>query len=176
LKGFFYGGCVIKGLIIAGTMSGCGKTTVTLGVMACLAKRGLHVAPFKVGPDFIDPGHHTRITGTASRNLDRWMLSKSYNVKNFLKHTRSADIAVVEGVMGLFDGYDGKSEMDYIWAAGIPSFLQSSFLKIQVCKNRDRMLSFCHIHVHPIKVIGISGNNLYQRYGHRKKGSESQRA
>jgi cobyrinic acid a,c-diamide synthase len=110
LKGFFYGGCVIKGLIIAGTMSGCGKTTVTLGVMACLAKRGFHVAPFKVGPDFIDPGHHTRITGMASRNLDGWMLSKSYNVKNFLMHTRSADIAVVEGVMGLFDGYDGKNE------------------------------------------------------------------
>ncbi|MGB9499712.1 MAG: cobyrinate a,c-diamide synthase [Dissulfuribacterales bacterium] len=110
MKGFFYGGYFIKGIIIAGTMSGCGKTTVTLGFMASLAKRGLNVAPFKVGPDFIDPGHHTRITGVASRNLDGWMLSKSYNVNNFFKHTQSADIAIVEGVMGLFDGYDGKTE------------------------------------------------------------------
>ncbi|MBU0987296.1 MAG: cobyrinate a,c-diamide synthase, partial [Proteobacteria bacterium] len=100
----------MKGLIIAGTMSGCGKTTVSLSFMAALAKRGLKVAPFKVGPDFIDPGHHTRITGTASRNLDGWMLSKTYNLNTFFKHTQSADIAVVEGVMGLFDGYDGKSE------------------------------------------------------------------
>jgi cobyrinic acid a,c-diamide synthase len=63
-----------------------------------------------VGPDFIDPGHHTRITGTACRNLDGWMLSKSINQNIFCRHTKTADVAVVEGVMGLFDGYDGKSD------------------------------------------------------------------
>jgi cobyrinic acid a,c-diamide synthase len=63
-----------------------------------------------VGPDFIDPGHHTRITHRVSRNLDGWMLSKDYNLRSFLKHTQSCDIAVVEGVMGLFDGYEGRSE------------------------------------------------------------------
>jgi cobyrinic acid a,c-diamide synthase len=78
--------------------------------MAALARRGLKVAPFKVGPDFIDPGHHTRITGVVSRNLDGWMLSKKYNMGTFRRGTTGADIAVVEGVMGLFDGYDGKSE------------------------------------------------------------------
>ncbi len=78
--------------------------------MAALTRRGYRVAPFKVGPDFIDPGHHSRITGVTSRNLDGWMLSKSYNLDNFARYTKGADIAVVEGVMGLYDGYDGRSE------------------------------------------------------------------
>jgi cobyrinic acid a,c-diamide synthase len=78
--------------------------------MAALAKRGLKVAPFKVGPDFIDPGHHSRITGVTCRNLDGWMLPQKFNLDVFIKYSKDADIAVVEGVMGLFDGYDGKSE------------------------------------------------------------------
>ncbi len=78
--------------------------------MAALMRRGLKVAPFKVGPDFIDPGHHSRITGVACRNLDGWMLSKEFNLDTFAMGTQDTDIAVVEGVMGLFDGYDGKSE------------------------------------------------------------------
>ena len=100
----------IKGLVIAGTHSGCGKTTITLGLMSALAQRGLKVAPFKVGPDFIDPGHHRRVCGVTSRNLDGWMLSKAYNLNSFRNAAATADIAVVEGVMGLFDGYDGKTE------------------------------------------------------------------
>lgn len=100
----------IKALVIAGTHSGCGKTTISLGLMAALAQRGLKVAPFKVGPDFIDPGHHNRITGAVSRNLDGWMLSKAYNLAGFRNAAHTAGVAVVEGVMGLFDGYDGKTE------------------------------------------------------------------
>ena len=68
------------------------------------------MAPFKVGPDFIDPGHHTKIAGRTSFNLDSWMLSREYNTGIFKEKTKNADIAVVEGVMGLFDGYDGLSE------------------------------------------------------------------
>ena len=100
----------VKGCVIAGTQSGAGKTTVTLGLMAALKKRGLKVVPFKVGPDFIDPGHHGRITGLPSRNLDGWMLSRAYNRQTFQRAAQGTDVAVVEGVMGLFDGYDGRSE------------------------------------------------------------------
>ena len=101
---------MIKAIVIGGTKSGCGKTTVSLGLMAALIKRGLEVAPFKVGPDFIDPGHHSRITDAISRNLDGWMLSKSVNMNIFAKGCQSSNIAVIEGVMGLYDGYDGKTE------------------------------------------------------------------
>jgi cobyrinic acid a,c-diamide synthase len=96
--------------VIAGTKSDSGKTTLTLGLLAALKRRGYKPAPFKVGPDFIDPGHHAQIVGTKSRNLDGWMLSKQYNLNNFAKNSATADIALIEGVMGLFDGYDGRSE------------------------------------------------------------------
>jgi cobyrinic acid a,c-diamide synthase len=101
---------MIKGIVVAGTQSGSGKTTLTLAILAALKRRGFRVKSFKVGPDFIDPGHHTRITDAPCRNLDGWMLSKSCNREIFSSHIKDADIAVVEGVMGLFDGYDGKSE------------------------------------------------------------------
>ncbi|MBF0231323.1 MAG: hypothetical protein HQK63_17305, partial [Desulfamplus sp.] len=75
----------MKGFVIAGTGSGSGKTTLCLGILAYLSKIGYKVAPFKVGPDFIDPGHHTALTGRVSRNLDSWMLSREVNEKIFVK-------------------------------------------------------------------------------------------
>lgn len=98
-------------LIIAGTHSGVGKTTVTLAILAALAARGRLVQPFKVGPDFIDPGHHGAATGRPSRNLDGWMLGEAVNRDIFTRAAADADISIVEGMMGLFDGSSPVNEI-----------------------------------------------------------------
>ena len=94
----------MRGIVIAGTHSGCGKTTVTLGILAALKKKGLEVQPFKAGPDFIDAGLHKTVIGRPSRNLDQWMCGKEYVVECFTRHSVNVDIAVIEGVMGMYDG------------------------------------------------------------------------
>ncbi|WP_417908707.1 cobyrinate a,c-diamide synthase [Candidatus Electronema sp. PJ] len=96
-------------LLIAGTHSGCGKTTVTLGIMAALRQRGLSVQPFKCGPDFIDPSLHLLVTGQTSRNLDIRMCGPDWVRQCFARHADSQSISVIEGVMGLFDGGNGSA-------------------------------------------------------------------
>ena len=91
-------------IMIAGTNSGVGKTTVTLGIMSALVKKGIKVQGFKAGPDYIDPSHHTFVTGNASRNLDTWMMGEDVCRELFERSAASADISVIEGVMGLYDG------------------------------------------------------------------------
>src|SRR5262249_18774199 len=91
-------------LVIAGTHSGVGKTTVTLAILGALKARGRRVQVFKVGPDFIDPGHHTAVTGRPSRNLDSWMLGEAVNQEIFTRAAADADVSIIEGMMGLFDG------------------------------------------------------------------------
>lgn len=98
-------------LVIAGTSSGVGKTTVTLAILAALKARGRQVQPFKVGPDFIDPGHHTAVTGRPSRNLDGWMLGEAVNRDIFMRAAADADLSIIEGMMGLFDGSSPVNEI-----------------------------------------------------------------
>jgi cobyrinic acid a,c-diamide synthase len=100
----------VRGLLVSGTASGVGKTTVALAIMASLRRRGLAVQPFKCGPDFLDTGHHTRICGRKARNLDTWMLDEKANHSVLQDAARGADVLVAEGMMGLFDGKSGNTE------------------------------------------------------------------
>ncbi|MFE9168661.1 cobyrinate a,c-diamide synthase [Streptomyces kebangsaanensis] len=98
-------------LVVAAPSSGSGKTTVATGLMAALARRGLSVSPHKVGPDYIDPGYHALATGRVGRNLDAYLCGPELVGPLFLHGARGCDIAVVEGVMGLYDGAAGEGEL-----------------------------------------------------------------
>ncbi|WP_373432412.1 cobyrinate a,c-diamide synthase [Streptomyces canus] len=98
-------------LVIAAPSSGSGKTTVATGLMAAFAARGLAVSPHKVGPDYIDPGYHALASGRVGRNLDAYLCGPELVAPLFLHGARGCDIAVVEGVMGMFDGAAGEGEL-----------------------------------------------------------------
>ncbi|MFH8507451.1 cobyrinate a,c-diamide synthase [Streptomyces flaveolus] len=98
-------------LVVAAPSSGSGKTTVATGLMAALTARGLTVSPHKVGPDYIDPGYHALATGRVGRNLDAYLCGPELVGPLFLHGARGCDIAVVEGVMGLYDGAAGEGEL-----------------------------------------------------------------
>ncbi|WP_443053442.1 cobyrinate a,c-diamide synthase [Streptomyces sp. NBC_00285] len=98
-------------LVIAAPSSGSGKTTVATGLMAAFAARGLAVSPHKVGPDYIDPGYHALASGRTGRNLDAYLCGPELVAPLFLHGARGCDIAVVEGVMGMFDGAAGEGEL-----------------------------------------------------------------
>ena len=102
----------IPRLVIAAPASGCGKTTVACGLMAALRARGLAVSAHKVGPDYIDPGYHALATGRPPRNLDPFLCGEDLIAPLFRHGAAGAQVAVIEGVMGLFDGVDPASRGD----------------------------------------------------------------
>lgn len=95
----------MKKILVAGTNSGVGKTTISIGIMKALKNRGLNIQPYKVGPDYIDTTYHTFVTNRNSRNLDSYMLDDETIKYLFNKNSECVDISIIEGVMGLYDGY-----------------------------------------------------------------------
>ncbi len=118
------------GVIIAGDRSGAGKTTVTMALLAGLAQRG-RLQSFKVGPDYIDPMFHRAITGRACRNLDVQLTSEAYVQTCFAKHTQSVEFVIVEGAMGLFDGFQG----DWASTAHVARLLDLPVVLVLDCRS-----------------------------------------
>ncbi len=126
--------------MIAGTHSGVGKTSITISIIAALKSLKYNVLPYKVGPDFIDTGYHTLVSGNEAINLDGWMLSKEYNEKNFFSgFSDENDVAIVEGVMGLFDGFSGISEDGS--SAQIAKWLDLPVILVVDCKSIARSVA-----------------------------------
>ena len=128
-------------LIIAGERSGVGKTTITLALLSFLCKQKNQVQSFKVGPDYIDPMFHSAVTGRPCRNLDPVLTSENYVCSCFTKHCQGVEYALVEGVMGLFDGiqfeskYQGKEILDFASTAHIARLLHIPVLLVIDCRS-----------------------------------------
>ena len=123
-------------LVIAGTGSGVGKTTYSIGIMAALQQKGYTVQGFKCGPDYIDPSYHTAVTGRVSRNLDSWMFNHQTVREIVARASEGADISIIEGVMGFFDG---KSPLENTGStADISMITESPVLLIVNCASMAR--------------------------------------
>ncbi len=126
-------------LVIAGTSSGVGKTSIAIGIMKALIDKGYRVQGFKVGPDYIDPSYHTSITGRVSRNLDPWLMREDGVIESFVNAMHDADVAVIEGVMGMYDGLSGKD--DYASTAHVARILKSPVILVLDASKSARSIA-----------------------------------
>jgi cobyrinic acid a,c-diamide synthase len=150
-------------LIIAGTTSGVGKTTISLAIMYALKyKKGFSVQPFKIGPDFIDPSYHKIITGRESRTLDAWMMGNNGIISTLQNAAIDVDVAIIEGVMGLFDGLSGKS--DFASTAYVAKILNSPVILVIDAAKAARSIAamaFGYLNFdRRLKISGIILNNV----------------
>ncbi|QHU99079.1 cobyrinate a,c-diamide synthase [Synechocystis sp. CACIAM 05] len=122
-------------VIIAGERSGAGKTTITLAMLAYLARQKLRVQSFKVGPDYIDPMFHSQITGRPCRNLDPFLTSEAYVQRCFHYHSQGTPYSLIEGVMGLFDGVPYQGLTDYSSTAHIARLLHLPIVFVVDCQR-----------------------------------------
>jgi cobyrinic acid a,c-diamide synthase len=150
-------------LIIAGTTSSVGKTTISLAIMYALKyKKGFSVQPFKIGPDFIDPSYHKIITGRESRTLDAWMMGNNGIISTLQNTAIDVDVAIIEGVMGLFDGLSGKS--DFASTAYVAKILNTPVILVIDAAKAARSIAamaFGYLSFdRKLKISGIILNNV----------------
>ncbi len=150
------------GIVIAGTNSGVGKTTISMAIMYGLERRGFRVQPFKIGPDYIDPSYHNMITKRKSRNLDVWLMGKQGLVESYRRNSIDADYAVLEGVMGLYDGINGKN--NFASTANVTEILDLPVILVVDAKKAARSVAAIALGFikfdRRIKISGIILNNL----------------
>lgn len=149
-----------RAIVIAATNSGCGKTTFTAGLLNALRKRALEVQPFKCGPDYIDPLYHLAASGRQSVNLDARLASRKHLRNVFLHYSSAADISVVEGVMGLCDGYDrlhGSTAEIALWLQlPVVLIVNARSVGYGVAPLLKGYLSFCDT----LNIIGVVFNQV----------------
>ncbi|WP_404407934.1 cobyrinate a,c-diamide synthase [Jeotgalibacillus malaysiensis] len=149
-------------ILIAGVSSGVGKTSITLGLMAAFMKKGLTVQGYKCGPDYIDPAYHTAITNRSSRNLDSWMLKEDVMKEIFVKGSEGADISIIEGMMGLYDGESPTSNRGS--AAEISSLLKCPVILVVDCSAMARSAAAVvkgFQHLDPdVNIAGVIANRV----------------
>jgi cobyrinic acid a,c-diamide synthase len=149
-------------LVVAGVASGVGKTTIATGLMAALAAQGLRVQGYKVGPDYIDPTYHHAATGRPSYNLDTWLSSPALVRQRFEAGMRNADIAIIEGVMGLFDGR--KQTLGMASTAEVAKLLNAPVLLVLDASHMGQSAAaivhgFQHLDPH-INIAGVIINKV----------------
>jgi len=151
----------IPRLVIAGATSGVGKTSITSAIIYGIKKQGYSVQPFKVGPDYIDPSYLSAISGNDTKNLDVWLMGESELVHSFVKNSTS-DISVIEGVMGYYDGFGGKT--NYASTHHVASLLKSPTILILDASKAARSiaataLGFAKFHRNS-RIVGIILNKI----------------
>ncbi|WP_183248509.1 cobyrinate a,c-diamide synthase [Anoxybacillus tengchongensis] len=156
------GGRAVRRIVVAGTGSGVGKTTVTLGLMSAFKQKGYVVQGFKCGPDYIDPTYHTAVTGRRSRNLDSWMGNENV-VRDVCKRgSEGADLSIIEGVMGLFDGKWATTNEGS--TAEISIMTESPVLLVVDCSGMARSAAaivrgFQSFHER-VRIVGVIANRV----------------
>jgi len=151
----------IPRLVVAGVTSGVGKTSITSAIIYGIKKRGYSIQPFKVGPDYIDPSYLSAISGKDAKNLDVWLMGESELLHSFVKNSTS-DISVIEGVMGYYDGFGGKT--NYASTQHVASLLKSPTILILDASKTARSiaataLGFAKFHRNS-RIVGIILNKI----------------
>ena len=150
----------IPRLVIAAVSSGSGKTTVVTGLLSALRNQGIKVQSYKIGPDYIDPGYHRLASGRAAHNIDTWLMSKETMVNTFIDTAQNVDLAVIEGVMGLYDGGRGGISS----TAEIAALLQAPVVLVIDCKSMGASAAAIALgfreYAKDLNIVGVILNRL----------------